>query len=92
MKRSRAWLVGTVVLAVGVLGIGRTIMNRKAEQARLTQSQNEPAGRQTLSASDLVQAQRAEWRGDIGAGQIGGQLHGDSCSGTCRPAQARMTA
>ena len=66
MKRSRAWLVGTVVLIVCALGIGRTIMNRKAEQARLTQSQNEPAGRQTLSASDLVQAQRAEWVRTVG--------------------------
>lgn len=60
MKRSRAWLVGTVVLAVGVLGIGRTIMNRKAEQAQLTQAQTQPVGSLSLSASDLVQAQRAE--------------------------------
>ena len=62
MKRSRAWLVGTVVLAVSVLGIGRTIMNRKAEQAQLTQAQaqKQPAGSLNLSASDLVQAQRAE--------------------------------
>ena len=66
MKRSRAWLVSTVVLIVCALGIGRTIMNRKAEQARLTQAQNEPAGRQTLSASDLVQAQRAEWVRTVG--------------------------
>lgn len=60
MKRSRAWLVGTVVLAVSVLGIGRTIMNRKAEQAQLTQAQNQPAGSLSLSASDLVKARRAE--------------------------------
>ncbi len=53
--------MGTVVLIVCVLGIGRTIMNRKAEQAHLTQAQNELAGRLALSASDLVQAQRAEW-------------------------------
>lgn len=60
MKRSRAWLVGTVVLAVSVLGIGRTIMNRKAEQAQLTQAQPQSVGSLALNASDLVQAQRAE--------------------------------
>jgi RND family efflux transporter MFP subunit len=60
MKPSRAWLVGTVVLLVCVLGIGRTIMNRKAEQTRLTQAQSQPAGRLTLSAADLVPARRTE--------------------------------
>ena len=59
MRMSKGWIIGLLLTALCTAGIVRAIVNQRAEQARITQTDAASVGTLVLQPSDMTQAQVA---------------------------------